>query len=179
MRQCIMIRNLPAGRSPAVDNVTINGDTARGTSMDASQAVAHIHWLAVAVTAIVGFPLGALWYGPLFGNAWMAATGISADRVQQSNKGKIYGTTLLLNVVIATSLAMFIGSTASLQDRVFAGFMAGLSYVAAALGITYLFEFRSLKLWGINAGYQVVMFSAMGAITRRLALARLRSLAGA
>jgi hypothetical protein len=61
-------------------------------------------------------------------------------------------------------LAMFIGPTANLQDGLFAGFMAGFTYVAAAFGITYLFEFRSLKLWAINAGYQIVVFSVMGAI---------------
>jgi len=132
--------------------------------MDASQAVAQIHWLAVAVAAITGFPLGALWYGPLFGGTWMAATGITAERAQQANKARIYGITLLLNLVIATSLAMFIGAQSALLDGLFAGFMAGFTYVAAALGITYLFELRSLKLWAINAGYQVVFFSAMGAI---------------
>jgi hypothetical protein len=132
--------------------------------MNASYAVAQIHWLAVAVASISGFPLGAVWYGPLFGSAWMAATGITAERVRESNKAKIYGTTLLLNFVIAMSLAMFIGGSANLQDGLFAGFMAGLTYVAAAFGITYLFEFRSIRLWAINAGYQVVVFSVMGAI---------------
>ena len=132
--------------------------------MDAPQVLAHIHWLAVAVAAIVGFPLGALWYGPLFGSAWMAATGITKERARQANMVKIYGTTLLLNLIIATSLAMFIGVMATLADGVFAGFMAGLTYVAAAFGVSYLFEFRSFRLWAINAGYQVVVFSAMGAI---------------
>jgi hypothetical protein len=132
--------------------------------MDASQAVAHIHWIAVAVAAIAGFPLGALWYGPIFGKAWLAATEIATERLQQANKGRIYGTTLLLNFVIATSLAMFIGSKATLADGLFAGFMAGLTFVAAALGITYLFELRTLTLWAINGGYQVVMFCVMGAI---------------
>jgi hypothetical protein len=132
--------------------------------MDASQALAHIHWLAVAVAAIAGFPLGALWYGALFGSAWMALTGITKERAQQANMVKIYGTTLLLNLIIATSLAMFIGPAANLHDGLFAGFMAGLTYVAAAFGIAYLFEFRPLKLWAINAGYQVVVFSIMGAI---------------
>jgi hypothetical protein len=132
--------------------------------MDVSQAVAHIHWLAVAVAAIVAFPLGALWYGPLFRSSWMALTGVTKERAQQANRARIYGTTLLLNLVIATSLAMFIGATASLQDGLFAGFMAGFTYVATAFGITYLFEFRPLKLWAINAGYQVLVFSVMGAI---------------
>ena len=132
--------------------------------MNASQALAHIHWLAVAVAAIAGFPLGALWYGPLFGSTWMAATGITKERAQQANMAKIYGVTLLLNLIIATSLAMFIGPQASFLDGLFAGFMAGLTYVATALGITYLCEFRSLKHWGVNAGYQVVAFSVMGTI---------------
>jgi hypothetical protein len=132
--------------------------------MDASQTVSHIHWLAVVVAAIAGFPLGALWYGPLLGKAWMAATGVTHERAQQANKAQLYGTTLLLNLVIATSLAMFIGPTASLGEGLFAGFMAGFTYVAMALGVTYLFEFRSFKLWAINAGYQVIVFSVMGTI---------------
>jgi hypothetical protein len=39
-----------------------------------------------------------------------------------------------------------------------------LTFVAMALGVTYLFEFRSLRLWAINAGYEVVVFSVMGVI---------------
>src|ERR1700722_2557782 len=132
--------------------------------MDATHAVVQIHWLAVAVAAIAGFPLGALWYGVLFGKAWMSATGITKERAKQANMARIYGTTLLLNLVIATSLAMFIGSGSDWTDGLFAGFMAGFTFVAAAFGITYLFEFRSLKLWAINAGYQVVLFSVMGVI---------------
>src|SRR5476649_2824243 len=99
--------------------------------MDTSQWIASIHWLAVVVAAIAGFPLGALWYGPLFGKAWMAATGITKERAKQANMAMIYGTTLLLNLVIATSLAMFIGPTANLADGLFAGFMAGFTFVAA------------------------------------------------
>jgi hypothetical protein len=88
----------------------------------------------VAVAAIAGFPLGALWYGPLFGKAWMAATGITKERAKQANMAMIYGTTLLLNLIIAVSLAMFIGPAANLQDGLFAGFMAGFTFVAAAFG---------------------------------------------
>ena len=96
--------------------------------------------------------------------AWMAETGVTTERAKQANMGKIYGTTLVLNLLIATSLAMFIGPAADLQNGLFAGFMAGFTYVAAAFGISYLFEFRSFRLWAINAGFQVVVFTVMGAI---------------
>jgi hypothetical protein len=36
--------------------------------------------------------------------------------------------------------------------------------VAAALGINYLFERRSLALFAINAGYNVIAFAIMGVI---------------
>ena len=135
-----------------------------GYIMDAGQTFSHINWLAVAVAAVVGFPVGALWYGPLWGKTWMAATGITQERARQANMAKIYGTTLLLNLVIATSLALFIGEMSTLADGLFAGTMAGFTFVAMAFGITYLFEFRPFRLWAINAGFQVIVFSIMGAI---------------
>jgi hypothetical protein len=81
MRQCIV--TYP---SSEVDNRTTKDQQERytGDAMDASQVVAHINWLAVAVSGVAGFPLGALWYGSLFGSAWMAATGITRERARQA-----------------------------------------------------------------------------------------------
>jgi hypothetical protein len=36
--------------------------------------------------------------------------------------------------------------------------------VATAFGVVYLFEQRSFALWGIDAGYQILAFTLMGAI---------------
>jgi hypothetical protein len=41
--------------------------------------------------------------------------------------------------------------------------MAGLT-LFQPLSAPYLFESRSLRLWRVNAGYQVVIFSLMGTI---------------
>jgi Protein of unknown function (DUF1761) len=59
---------------------------------------------------------------------------------------------------------MFIGAQADWKFGLFAGFMTGATFIGAALGITYLFEQRPLKLWLINTGYMTLNFSAMGAI---------------
>ena len=48
--------------------------------MDAHTTAPAIHWLAIVVAALAGFPLGMLWYGPLFRNAWMAATGVTMEQ---------------------------------------------------------------------------------------------------
>ena len=122
-----------------------------------------VNWLAVVVAALVAFPLGMLWYGPLFRKPWMAATGVTLEQGRAANPFRLYGTVLLLNLIACTSLAMFIGA-GDWRFGLFAGFMTGATFVAVGLGVTYLFEFRRLRLWLINAGYMTLFFSVAGAI---------------
>jgi hypothetical protein len=131
--------------------------------MDASVAFAHLNWLAVIAAALSAFPIGFLWYGPLFGKPWMTLTGITKEKASQANMGMIYGSALVLNLIIATSLAMFIGG-GDWTFGLFAGFMSGFTFVAMAFGVVYLFESRPFRLWAINAGYQTITFTVMGVI---------------
>jgi hypothetical protein len=125
--------------------------------------IAKVNWLAVIVAAIAPFIVGSLWYGPLFMKPWSALTGITRGAPGQNSMALTFGTSAVLNLVIATSLAMFIGG-GDWKLGLFAGFMSGFTFVAMAFGITYLFESRPFKLWLINAGYQTVVFTIMGAI---------------
>lgn len=131
--------------------------------MDASDTLAHLNWLAIAVAALAGFVTGGLWYGPLFGKAWMRAAGLAEEQLRVRPLAPIYGATVLLNLVAAVSLAMFVGG-GDLRFGLFAGFMTGATFVATALGVTFLFEGRPLRLWLIDAGYQTLNFAVMGAI---------------
>ena len=126
-------------------------------------ALSNVNWLAIIVAALAPFAIGSLWYGPLFAKPWMALTGIARGAPGQNSMAVAYGGALVLNLIIATSLAMFIGG-GDWMFGLFAGFMAGFTFVAMAFGITYLFESRPFKLWLINAGYQTVVFTIMGAI---------------
>jgi hypothetical protein len=131
--------------------------------MDASTAVQQLNVWAVIAAAFAGFITGGLWYGPLFGKAWMAAAGMTEARLRARHPARVYGPTLLLNLVAAASLAMFIGG-GDLEFGLFAGLMTGATFVSTALGVTYLFEDRPLRLWLINAGYQTLNFTVMGAL---------------
>lgn len=124
---------------------------------------ANVNWLAVVVAALAPFLIGSLWYGPLFAKPWSALTGIKPGTPGQNSMALTFGTVAVLNLVVATSLATFIGRT-SWSFGLLAGFAAGFTFVAMAFGITYLFESRPLKLWLINAGYQTVVFTVMGGI---------------
>ena len=131
--------------------------------MDPSIAFHHINWLAVIVAAAAPFVIGSLWYGPVFGQIWMRLTGISKDTPGQNSMGLTMGMTAVLNLIIAISLAFFIGD-GGWRFGMQAGFAAGFTFVAMAFGVVYLFESRPLKLWFVNAGYQTLVFTVMGTI---------------
>jgi len=115
-----------------------------------------IHYPAVLAAAALGFVIGGLWYSPIgFAKAWMQASGISEAQTRQASMGKIFGFAALAQLVIAINLAAFIGPKGDVAFGLFAGFAAGLGWVAMSLGVIYLFEQRPLKLWLINSGYQV------------------------
>ena len=132
--------------------------------MDGNDPISTLNWLAVLVAALSTFILGGLWYGPLFGRAWMRASGMTEEKAKQGNPGRIFGISFVLQLMAAAVLGMFIGPQADLAFGLMAGGSAGLFWVAGALGVVYLFEQRPLSHWTVNAGYCIVSFLIMGGI---------------
>jgi Protein of unknown function (DUF1761) len=127
--------------------------------------VSKLNYVAIVVATVSAFALGGLWYSPiLFARSWMREAGIGEEQTRQANMGKVFALSALATLVMAFNLAAFIGPKADLAFGLFAGLAAGLGWVAMSLGVIYLFEQRSLKLWFINSGYQVVAYALMGAI---------------
>ncbi len=124
----------------------------------------HINYLAVFVAALLSFVVGGLWYGPLFGKAWMNEMGFTEESLKNANMAKIYGTSFVLALVIAFNLAAFLGDKADLTWGLTAGALAGIGWVAASIGITYLFGRKTMKLFLIDAGYQAVTYILMGGL---------------
>lgn len=122
--------------------------------------------LAILAAAASAFALGGLWYAPaVFGRAWMQECGFTEESLQKmGGMGRIFAGSFVLELIMAFNLAAFIGPKASLSFGLFAGAAAGFGWVALAMGVTYLFEHRSLRFFLINAGYHAVAFTMMGAI---------------
>lgn len=122
-----------------------------------------ISYTGVAIATVSAFLLGGLWYSPVvFGRLWMKLNGFTEDDLK-SGTAKIFGTSFLLQLVSAVTLAAFLGKS-GLVFSLFAGLMVGLLWVGASLGITYLFERKSFKLYLINAGYHILAYTIMGGI---------------
>jgi len=125
----------------------------------------HFNFAAIFVAALMSFAIGGLWYSPLlFARAWMKEAGLTEQQAKEAPMGRIFGLAAVASLVMAFNLAAFIGPKASLGFGLFAGAAAAIGWVAMSLGVIYLFEQRSLKLWLINSGYQVIAYTLMGGL---------------
>jgi hypothetical protein len=118
---------------------------------------------AVLAGGVGSLLLGGLWYSPLlFAGPWESHAGPSEERMAGAHMGLIFGLAFLLSLAAAYVFGMFIGPDMPLAGAVGAGFAAGLFWVGAAFGISYLFERRSFAFWAINAGYHTLQFTLFG-----------------
>ncbi len=125
----------------------------------------NINLWAVVAAAVSAFLLGGAWYSPLlFGKAWQRAASLSDAELKSGNPAVIFGGSLVLSLIAAFVFAMFLGAKPGMTLALGAGAAAGLCWVAASLGINYLFERRSLKLFLINGGYHTLQFTLYGLV---------------
>ncbi len=114
--------------------------------------------------------LGGLWYSPwMFGRVWQRGAGLSDADLAAGRPALIYGGAFLLSLLAAAVFALFLGPGMGVGASVAAGAAAGLCWVAAAFGINYLFERRSLADWLVNGGYHALQFTLFGLILGLLA----------
>jgi hypothetical protein len=132
--------------------------------MNLHNSFQNLNWLAILLASVSAFMLGFLWYSLLFAKRWAKENGITEDSNKEANMLKIFGLSFLLMVFAAFTLALFIGKAAGLHHGIMIGFHAGLGFAFTFLGVTYLFERRSLALFLINGCYSVVSLTIMGLI---------------
>ena len=119
----------------------------------------------VLAGAAAFFVVGAIWYGVLFGKAWQRAAGLSDQDVQGGNMALIFGLTFLFEMLIAMVLWHLIARTMPEPHVVMmmaVGFAVGV--MVPAIGINYLYQRKSGKLFAIDAGHFIVGMAAMGGV---------------
>ena len=124
------------------------------------------NYLAVIVAAIAYWLLGAIWYGVVFGEAWMALEHMTAEQARSMNPVLPYVITLALNVLIAYALAQIciwrnadtLGRGASVGVLLWIGFVGPVTFT------TYMYEMRPKELYAINQFFPLAGFVLMGAI---------------
>ncbi len=115
--------------------------------------MSNINWVALIAAAIASMVVGFIWYGPLFGKAWMKLT----DKKEMGDKKempKTYAILFAASLVTAYVLSV-LGASFNTAFWVWLGFQATLSLHAV------LFEKQSWNLYFLKAGHQLVSLLAM------------------
>jgi len=140
----------------------------------------NINLLAVFVASIVCFVIGAIWFGPkTFYPIWMKAQGreVPKERVEMK-KGEtllMFGGTYLGALIQVLTLAIIVGAARLLHPvtwgtGLFLGFLFSVGLGAFASLSHRMFShpefkvYKSLKVWIIEVGQDVVCLSIAGAI---------------
>jgi hypothetical protein len=119
--------------------------------------------LATLVATILGFLLGGLWYGPLFGARWMSMVGVSSEQARRDfNPVAAYATTFVLGFIASYVFGLYLGPNPGRSFAIACGAATGLFFVATSLATNYLFEGRPAALIAINGGYHAVRFTLIG-----------------
>jgi hypothetical protein len=128
--------------------------------------MANANLLAILVAAAAGFLVGGIWYGPLFGKAWMTEHGMTEEELKNANMLKIYGLTFAFSVLSAVFLGHLLAhfGTMSARSTMMISVGVALGFIVPAIGTNYLFSRKSGKLFAIDAGYWLLFYAAMGAV---------------
>src|SRR3989338_6056062 len=111
-----------------------------------------INYLAVLVSAVAGFVIGALWYSVLFGKVWMRLSGMDKKKIEKERKkgmAKSYAAGFAVLVVMAFVLAHFVdmAEATTVLEGAQAGFWAWLGFVATVMLNKVLWEGKPFNLY--------------------------------
>ncbi|MFM2412486.1 MAG: hypothetical protein RLZZ587_819 [Actinomycetota bacterium] len=140
-----------------------------------------INWLAVVVASLSSFVIGAVWFGPkTFYPTWIRAMGreVPSERVEMSGAetALMFGGTYIAALVQVVSLAAVLafaraaGGTIDAGSGALIGFALAVGFGAFASVSHRMFAqadhkiYRSLKVWLIEVGQDVVCVTIAGAI---------------
>ena len=129
-----------------------------------------INYWAVLVAGVASMVVGFLWYSQaLFGKAWMEASGLTKEKLDEAKRkgmGKTYFVSTILSFVTAYVLAHFMVllSVTTTGGALQLAFWIWLGFMMPIIAGDVLYGGRTMKLFWVNALYQLVSFLVMGII---------------
>ena len=125
----------------------------------------HLNLLAVLISALILWILGAAWYSPvLFARPWMRALGITPDPARKRSLLAGMIASLVGDFILSFALLHLVmwSGAASAHGGAFVGFLVWLGFFAAPGFPQGIYENRPFKLFLINNGYWLVGLIIVG-----------------
>lgn len=122
------------------------------------------NWWAILVATVLAFVLGGLWYGPVFGNAWLTALGKTAEDIEPSPTPFVVSFFTAFITAVTLAWLMQALQIATWQGGALLGVAMGVGFIATAMASDTAFCGWGVRLWLIQSGYRVVYSILMGAL---------------
>jgi len=132
--------------------------------------VMSVNWLAIIIAAVVSFIFGWLWFGPLFGKAWLKGCGMSAKEAKKMHKegmaGKMiwYFVGTIITTYVVANLIGWIG-VGTFGEAIHLALWLGIGFFAATTMLgDKLWKGRPWSFFFINAVFWIINLAIIGAV---------------
>ena len=123
-----------------------------------------VNWWAIFTATALAFVLGGLWYGPLFGAAWLDAIGKTEADLEPSATPFVVSFFAALLTAVVLALLLVPLQVDGWLDGALLGLFVGVGFIATAMASDASFCRWGLKLFLIQSGYRVVYSVLIGGI---------------
>jgi len=126
-----------------------------------------INYFAVILCGIISLVIGGIWYGPVFSKLWMKQYNFTEEDLKKDfNPVRTFGLTVIGHILMALVLAYMISLTNanSIQDGIRISLSCWLGFIATSMFVNNLFARKSITLFFIDSGYQLVNMLVFGII---------------
>jgi hypothetical protein len=125
----------------------------------------HVSYLAIALATVSAMVLGFLWYGPILGKQWMKLNNTTEEEIQKRGPmWKPIVVTSIMYLIASFGLSMYLGKEPSVSFGAFAGFATAFFWIGTSKFNNVTYEGQSKKLWLINFGYDILVYTIMGIV---------------
>ena len=126
---------------------------------------ADLNYTAIIVGTIIAFLVGWVWYGPIFGERWMAETGLKkSDMSGPMAPHMVQG--LIVTFIMGTFMAYVLEMAGAMStgEAVRLAGLVGLGFVATFAWGEVNWERKSAALWFIKVAYNLLALSIIAAV---------------
>ncbi|MFZ5670576.1 MAG: DUF1761 domain-containing protein [Pseudomonadota bacterium] len=131
-----------------------------------------INWIGVFVALVVSQAIGYVWYGVVFSDQWMAASGMTAAEMDESALTYVRGAVQNLVVIVGLAwLAVQTGKSSWTSGAVL-GALVCVFFALSTYALRFIYGNDSTALIPIDAGYMLIQYVVSGAIVAGLSLGK-------